>query len=225
MIDSQPQATTRLSHLRAYLAGTGATGSLIAGAMVVFLSLAALVAFRGLPFASSGGDFGSAYVGASKAGPPDAAARTLAAAPRNVASTPVPGAPAGAAGLPAPGSGGGATAGASVSTPAGATTDTSVGATPPATTGTQTPLDTTGGGPITNTVHQVDPSGTTDPVTQQLDNTVTDTLNNAGGAVGAPSLGDSVNDTLNNTTGGLLGGSGGNDVQGVVGGLVGGGGH
>src|SRR5919201_4396940 len=103
MIDSQPHATTRLSHFRAYLAGTGATGSLIAGAMVIFLSLAALVAFRGLPFGSSGGDFGSAYVDASRAGPPEAAARTLAAAPRNVASAPVPGAPVGAAGLAGPG--------------------------------------------------------------------------------------------------------------------------
>src|SRR4051812_41217234 len=97
MIDTQAQATTRISHLRAYLAGTGATGSLIAGATVVFLSLAAFVAFHGMPFGNSGGSFGSAYVGWNGVGAPGAGGQALAAAPRRVASTAVPGAPAGAA--------------------------------------------------------------------------------------------------------------------------------
>src|SRR5438034_11389754 len=97
MIDTQPQATNGLSHFRAYLAGTGATGSLIAGTVVVFLALAAFVAFRGLPFGSSGGSSGNAYVGV---GSPEAAAKALAAAPRNVASSAVRGASTGAAGIP-----------------------------------------------------------------------------------------------------------------------------
>src|SRR5436189_449560 len=91
MIDTHPQPTTRLSHLRAYLAGTGATGSLIAGTVVVLLSLAAFVAYKGLPFGNSGGSFGSAYLGAKAVGPPEAAGRTLAAASRSVAASPVPG--------------------------------------------------------------------------------------------------------------------------------------
>ena len=84
-IDTQPQATNGLSHFRAYLAGTGATGSLIAGTVVAFLSLAAFVAFHGMPFANSGGSFGNAYVGSGSVGAPEAAARALAAAPRSVA--------------------------------------------------------------------------------------------------------------------------------------------
>ena len=39
----------RIGNLREYLAGTGATGALIAGAMVAFLGVGALVAFNGLP--------------------------------------------------------------------------------------------------------------------------------------------------------------------------------
>jgi hypothetical protein len=34
-----------MGNLRAYLAGTGATGALIAGAVVAFLSIGAIVAF------------------------------------------------------------------------------------------------------------------------------------------------------------------------------------
>src|SRR5436305_9892680 len=118
MIDTHPQPTTRLSHFRAYVAGTGATGSLIAGAVIVFLSLAAFVAFKGLPFGNAGGSFGSAYIGSKGVGPPEAAGRALAAASRNVASSPAPGASAGAAGLQSASQPGGA------ATPATATTST-----------------------------------------------------------------------------------------------------
>jgi len=43
-------------NLRAYLAGTGATGALVAGAAVVFLSAIAFVAFNGFSFPGSGYD-------------------------------------------------------------------------------------------------------------------------------------------------------------------------
>ena len=43
-------------HLSAYLAGIGATGALTAGAVVVFLSLATFVAFRGLPSLAGSSD-------------------------------------------------------------------------------------------------------------------------------------------------------------------------
>ena len=60
--ETQP-ATPRSTHLRAYLAGTGATGALIAGGVIVFLSLAAFVAFKGIPFGGSGGQLRSISVG------------------------------------------------------------------------------------------------------------------------------------------------------------------
>jgi hypothetical protein len=49
--DSEPRAR-RNFNLRAYLAGGAATAALIAGAVVVFASLAAYVAFNGLPVGS-----------------------------------------------------------------------------------------------------------------------------------------------------------------------------
>jgi hypothetical protein len=215
MIDTQAQATTRLSHLRAYLAGTGATSSLIAGAMVVFLSLAAFVAFHGVPFGNSGGSFGSAYVSSNAAGAPEAAGQALAAAPRSVALTAVPGAPAGAAIGNAPSANGSAASGTAPTSPGGATAVTTSPTTSPSVT-TESPQATGGGGPITGTVDQVDPtpggdlSQTTNDATQQLDNTVNQTqstvnqtLNNV-----QPGLGDSVDQTVNQVTGGLLNGGG-----------------
>jgi hypothetical protein len=75
------------------------------------------------------------------------------------------------------------------------------------------PQATGGGGPITGAVDQADPtggdlSGATGNATQQLDNTATQTLNNVGGAVNQPGLGDSVDRTVNQVTGGLLNGDG-----------------
>ena len=63
MTAGNPPVDAQFSHLRAYLAGTGATGALIAGAAVVLLSLGAFFAFSGhLPFGGSDNN-GSAYVG------------------------------------------------------------------------------------------------------------------------------------------------------------------
>src|SRR3954451_23357472 len=95
------------SHLRAYLAGTGATGALIAGAVIVFLSLATYVAFNGIPF-GGGGNTGNQFVSAQTSGTPAAAATALGAAPGLVAAAPVPGAPIRAGG---PGAGGGGAGG------------------------------------------------------------------------------------------------------------------
>ena len=44
----------RIGNLRAYIASTGATGALIAGAMVAFLATGALVAFDGSPLGGDG---------------------------------------------------------------------------------------------------------------------------------------------------------------------------
>jgi hypothetical protein len=87
--------TTRPSrsrgHLSAYVAGIGATSSLTAGAVVVFLSMAAFVAFNGLPsFSGSGDDAGAAYLSSEAAGTPTSAAALLGTARAAVANDPVP---------------------------------------------------------------------------------------------------------------------------------------
>lgn len=133
------------SHLSAYLAGIGATGALTAGAVVVFLSLATFVAFRGLPsLAGSSDSTGAAYL-TSNTGGPQAAAAALDAARAAVAKDPVPLArSAGGAfdqGSGAPGSGGerssvgrepGGPGGSAVRGGSGATAPTAPGVAPSA---------------------------------------------------------------------------------------------
>jgi hypothetical protein len=77
-------------HLSAYLAGVGATGALTAGAVVVFLSLATFVAFRGLPSLTGSSDSSGAAYLTSNTGSPQAAAAALDAARAAVAKDPVP---------------------------------------------------------------------------------------------------------------------------------------
>ena len=211
--DINPNPAARSSHLRAYLAGTGATGSLIAGAMVVFLSLAAFVAFNGVPFGGSGGGLGSARLGSQTVGPPESAAQALAPAPRTVAAAPVPGAPVGAAG-PA-----GARLAAAAGAPVGAPTTGLTPASPGGSTspgGSLTSPGTPSSGPITSAVNGVgqvtgqDVSPLTG-MTQALDNNANSTLNGV-----HPGLGDQVGQTANGVTG-LLGGGG----QGSAGNLLG----
>src|SRR4051812_37348456 len=126
----------RFTHMRAYLLGTGATGALIAAAVIVFISLATYVAVNGMPFAGDGTGAGNSFVGVETSGTPVSAAAALRAAPGAVAARPVPGAPigAGAAGAfarggagPGGGAGGGFNAGGGGNLPGG-------GPTPPGTT-------------------------------------------------------------------------------------------
>ena len=106
----------RFTHARAYLLGTGATGALIAAAVIAFISLATYVAVNGMPFAGNGTSTGNASVAVQAGGTPASAAAALRAAPGAVAARRVHGAPigAGAAGAfarghagPGGGSGGG----------------------------------------------------------------------------------------------------------------------
>jgi len=207
---SHAESTPHHSHLRAYLAGTGAGGALIAAALVAFLSLAAFLAFNGFEFARSGEDAGTVYQGASGGGAPAQAAAALAAAPRAVAATPVPGAPIGLAA-------GGGEAPASGVVPAGA---------PDARSGPGGALSTVGPGgtpspsggasdaerPLTGTVQAIDRtlgtglSGPAGGATSQLDDSLNGALNGAGGAVGQPDLGDRLGHAANQATGALLGG-------------------
>jgi hypothetical protein len=222
--ETQTQAP-RFTHLRAYLAGTGATGALVAGAVIVFLSLATFVAFKGIPFGGSGDNSGNSYLGVEAGGTPAAAAAALGAAPGAVAAVPVPGAPIGA-GLTGAGGAGGAggfNAGGSIGSGDGGSGGTLPGD------GTIPPGEDPGGVPccdptpapspgiVGNTVDQVDNTAGTDlsggpvgDVAGTVDDTVTGTGNDVGGAVGQPGLGDkvtgTVNDTVNDVVGGLPGG-------------------
>jgi hypothetical protein len=198
-------AAPRMSNLRTYLAGTGATGALMAGALLVFLSIAAFVSFNGFPLGSTGSSLDSLYLGRPAApGAPEAAAVALGAAGRGaVAATPA---------------GVGITAGAASATGPGGTTPGTDGTTPG---GPQLPPpDQPGGGndgPVTNVVHTVNNtvggitggdvplSGVTDPVTSSLDRTLDNVLNPVGGLLGHPKLGTGVTGAVNTLTGGALG--------------------
>jgi hypothetical protein len=207
------ESMPRFLHLRAYLAGAGATGALIAGAAIVLLSLATFLAFSGLPFGASAGDSGNAYL-RHGSGAPATTAASLAGAPGAVAARPAAGG-GGSSSAPGPS---GASAGASGG---GATQSTG----PTSTTGsTPSPGCTTGcseapsqPGPVTNAVQGADDtlgtdlSGSTEGLTGRVDDTVRGTLNDAGGAVGSPGLGDQVThlgdqvtQTGNRLAGGLL---------------------
>ena len=85
------ERTPRHSHLRAYLAGVGATAALTAGVLAAFLSLAAFMAFEGLPFGRSSEGPGLTYLGTNASTAPSMAAAALKAAPGAVAKNAVPG--------------------------------------------------------------------------------------------------------------------------------------
>jgi hypothetical protein len=212
----------RNPNVRAYLAGGGATAALVAGAVIVFLGVAAFVGFNGLPFGAD--DPADATVNLA-AGVPEAAAAAAAPATDAVADDPAtpsaaalaeilaalpPGADPGIAGLDplAPGTGGGPNG-------PGPTTPGTGGETPAGTAGT---LGTAVSGleeAAGNLGLNLPLGDATNNVTGPIDNTVNDALNNVGGALGNPNLGDQVTGSLNNATNNLLGPNG-------VGGLLGG---
>ena len=93
-----PRLANLRAHLGAYLVGVGATSALTAGAVVVFLSLAAFVAFNGLPtVAGSSSDAGAAYLSSNGGTPPAAAAAALGEARDAAAKGPITGAHRGGA--------------------------------------------------------------------------------------------------------------------------------
>jgi len=202
--------TPRALHLRAYLVGTGATGALVAGALIVFLALATYVAFNGIPLGGDGGNSGTSYVGVRANGTPAAAATALRAAPGAVAANPVRGAPIGAGGpgagvsagagsdasggggAGAPSSGGGTVSPGSGGSSTGSTTSSdpspSPSPTPSPCTTCAPPSSSTSSGVVGNTVSQVDNTvgtnvsgGPVGSVSSTVDNTVTSTVNDVGG--------------------------------------------
>lgn len=203
----------RIGNLREYLAGTGATGALIAGAMIAFLAVGALVAFDGFPLGGGGADGSVSLAEGPGSQAPEAAAVALGATPGAVAARPAGGTVLAAilpGGIPVgPGVNGGGPTG---------TGPTGGGDAP------GTPTDPGSSGALSGLVEDVDEttgglpplSPTTGPITDQLDHTVNDTLNNVGGALGQPNLGDNLNDTVRNLGNGLVG------REGLTGSLLGG---
>jgi hypothetical protein len=191
---------------KAYLAGTGATSALVAAAVVSFFALAGLFSVNGFPGGLSSSE-GDTVMVAPGTDAPEAAAAAAAAAPGAVAATPadrvVVGAGVGGAGVAGAGESGGALG--SATTPGGGTTP-DAGTAPDATVPTVSspsapaPAPATGTstqqGPVSDTVSGVEGttegatgvdvplSETTQPLTDQLDQTIQDTNDTVGGLLG-----------------------------------------
>ncbi|MDX6581978.1 MAG: hypothetical protein QOI10_1162 [Solirubrobacterales bacterium] len=223
VVDRAPRRGKNFN-LRAYLAGGVTTAALIAAGIVLFGSLAAYVAFNGLPVGggNEATDSVAVQTGAAAAAPASAAA-TLAAAPGAVAAS----AAAGTAIAPAPGAGpnqgspgpGGGTP-PTGNTPPGTTTP-GTPTTPTPGTGTAPGTGTGGGsstGPVGNAVQGLQNTAagagvdlpltdTTAPITGPVDDTAQGTLDQAGGAVGNPQLGQQVGGAVTGVTNQVLGGN------------------
>jgi hypothetical protein len=191
---------------KAYLAGTGATSALVAAAVVSFFALAGLFSVNGFPGGLSSSE-GDTVLVAPRSDAPEAAADAAAAAPGAVAAIPadrvVGGAGVGGAGVAGAGESGGALGGATA--PGGGTTP-DAGTAPDATVPTVSspsapaPAPATGTstqqGPVSDTVSGVEGttegatgvdvplSETTQPLTDQLDQTIQDTNDTVGGLLG-----------------------------------------
>jgi hypothetical protein len=191
---------------KAYLAGTGATSALVAAAVVSFFALAGLFSVNGFPGGLSSSE-GDTVLVAPRSDAPEAAAAAAAAAPGAVAAIPadrvVGGAGVGGAGVAGAGESGGALGGATAPG-GGATPD--AGTAPDATVPTVSspsapaPAPATGTstqqGPVSDTVSGVEGttegatgvdvplSETTQPLTDQLDQTIQDTNDTVGGLLG-----------------------------------------
>ncbi len=205
-----PRTPVKGATARAFAAGTGVTTSLVAAAVLAFISVAALVAFNGMPFGSDGA--ADATVALPAAAPKAAA---LAASPTAgaVAASPARPSPAAAteilAALPA-GARDGPVAPGTIAGPGGTgTTDLSGGGTGAAGVGTSgTPGLVQGAvGGVQNAAAGLGVSlplrDLTDGITKPLDDTVGGALNGLGGGLGNNHLGDQVNGGLGQVTGGL----------------------
>ena len=199
-VDHAPDATdprlSRRFNVRAYLAGGAATTALVAGAILVFASLAAYVAFNGFPVIGGDENASQLTVAAEQSSAPEAAAAALGRASGAVAAT----AAAANATAPAPGntrSGGGTGAndGSSPSAPGGAPGDPS---SPVGTPTTPTPTGPGATGPVGGAVN--DASNATnlplDDVAGGPAQQVDDVLHGVGGTQATQQVGDAVGGTL-----------------------------
>jgi hypothetical protein len=209
-------------NLRAYFAGAATTAALIVAGVIIFGSLAAYVAFNGVPVGGGDGANDSVAVQAAAAAPQSAAA-ALGAAPGAVAATPatataIAPAPGTVAGSAPGATGPGATSPTGTTPPIGTTpTGTAPTGTPPATT---TPgsdsSGSTSSGPAGSAVQGLQDAAAgagvdlpltdaTNGVTGPVDHTVQGTLNGAGVPLGNPQLGQQVGGGLTQITDQVLG--------------------
>jgi len=195
-------SATRAVDKRAFVAGGTATAALIAAAALVFVSLAAYVAFNGIP--GGGGDDGADSVavtsGSGLDGAPEAAARVLASAPAAVAAIPASSTPV--ASRPAGGGEGALGAGTAIGADSqGSPAVRGVGALP-GDLGGQTPVTAPDrqsgalGGAVDQIERGTDPvidtplGDATDAVTGPLGPTIDEALGAVGEALGTPRRGD-----------------------------------
>lgn len=212
-----PPATNRFN-LRALIAGGTATTSLVAATLIAFLSLAVYVGFDGLPIGGGAGSGEAISLGPAVAGAPEDAAAAAAGVPGAVAGAPAtatavaaaPGAvaPAGPTTTTGPGDDG---------TPPGGTPPGGgnlVGSPPEPGPG---PAPGALGGTVSNLEATTDPvvdlplTDVTDGVTGPVDQGVNQALNDVGGVLGNPRLGDQVSDGVNELGDRLLGPGGATD--------------
>jgi hypothetical protein len=193
--EHSPSTHRGISSVRGYIAGTGASGSLLVAALVAFLAVSAFVAFDGLPFGDDGGGVEAVALDGGERSPGSAAATAAAtaatAAPAAVAAAPAAGTPAAGgtlladagAGAPGPGPGDGAGPG---DNPGPGTPPADPGTPPPNTPSVALCADGTAApcNPVDEIVSGVDRAladatgldpnlgGTTRPVTGAVDETV-----------------------------------------------------
>ena len=190
--------------LRAYVAGGAATAALIAGAIVVFASLGAYVAFSGLPIGSGNGNASQLTIDA-EAGAPAAAAAVFGRAPGAVAAAPTAAsARAPANGQSRGGSGGGGSAtgstGASPTSPATGTTETSPSGVAAGQTSSATGTGDQGGSAANLPLPEQ-----AGPVTGPVGGAVGGALGEVGVVLGPPEAGQALGDTVDAATGGSAG--------------------
>jgi hypothetical protein len=199
---TEPDPTaTRALNKRAFLAGGAATSALIAAAALVFISLAAYVAFNGIPGGGGNDGAGSVVIGSTPGavGAPEAAGTVLAGAPGAVAAsaaaTPIALAPAGGGGATlAPGGPGGTDAPSSPIVGGLREEDPESPVLTP-----DVPRGVVGG-----TIDEIEenadsvvntPLGDlTEALTKPLDETLDQALEDIGGALGNPDLGNELKD-------------------------------
>jgi hypothetical protein len=205
---STASTSSRTLTMRGLVAGGTATTALIAAAVLLFASLATYVAFN-----TSGGEQkgdSSATIDArASTGAPEAAAARAGAAAAAVAARPAattavappPAPPAPPIAVPV--------ASTAVSPPPDGGTGTAVVPDEPnGPTSQSGALGSTVGG-LQNTAENlgldVPLTDATNPIIKPLDDTLNHTLNNVGGLLGNPGLGDQVTGSLNDVTNALLG--------------------
>jgi hypothetical protein len=208
-------------NLRALLAGGTVTTSLVGATLLAFLSLAVYVGFDELPFGGDAADGDAISIGPPVAGPLETAA--AAGGTAGGAGAVAPAAAATAAAPASPAATPTAPAGTPATVPVGDGPDTSVppggDASPTAPGAPGTPgAASQPPGALGDTVQDVeqttDPvadlplSEVTDDVTGPIDQTAGQALNEVGGLLGNPELGDQLTDRVDEVTDAALGSDG-----------------